>query len=44
MYPDNTVTGITIAIGVLFFISGIISVLTYIQARRHVSDYSKTHL
>lgn len=39
MYPDNTVTGITIAIGVLFFISGIISVLTYIQARRHVSDY-----
>lgn len=39
MYPDNTVTGITIAIGVLFFISGIISVLTYIQARRHVTDY-----
>lgn len=39
LYPDNTVTGITIAIGLLFFISGVISVLTYVQARRHVSDY-----
>jgi uncharacterized membrane protein HdeD (DUF308 family) len=39
MYPDNTVTGITIAIGVLFLLSGVISVLTYVQARRHVSDY-----
>ena len=39
IYPDNTVTGITIAIGVLFLVSGVISILTYIQARRHVSDY-----
>jgi hypothetical protein len=39
MYPDNTVTGITIAIGVLFLVSGLISVLTYVHARRHVSDY-----
>ena len=39
MYPDNTVTGITIAIGVLFFVSGLISVLTYFYARRHVSEY-----
>lgn len=39
MYPDNTVTGIAIAIGVLFLVSGVISILTYIQARRHVSDY-----
>lgn len=39
MYPDNTVTGITIAIGVLFLISGVVSVLTYFQARRHVTDY-----
>ena len=39
MYPDNTVTGITIAIGILFLISGVISVLTYLHARRHVSDY-----
>lgn len=39
MYPDNTVTGITIAIGVLFLVSGVISVLTYIHARRNVSEY-----
>ena len=39
MYPDNTVTGITIAIGVLFLISGLISVLTYVHARRNVTDY-----
>ena len=39
LYPDNTVTGITIAIGVLFLVSGIISVLTYVLARRHANDY-----
>lgn len=38
-HPDNTVTGITVAIGILFLLSGLISVLTYIHARRHVSDY-----
>jgi len=38
-YPDNTVTGITIAIGILFFISGLLSVLTYYNARKHVSEY-----
>ena len=38
-FPDNTVTGITIAIGVLFLLSGIISCLTYIQAKRNVSEY-----
>lgn len=38
-YPDNTVQGITIAIGVLFLVSGIISCLTYFVARRHVTDY-----
>ena len=39
-YPDNTVTGIVIAIGVLFTLSGLISVLTYWNARRHVSEYT----
>lgn len=39
-YPDNTVTGIVIAIGVLFVLSGIISVLVYLNARRHVSEFS----
>ena len=39
VYPDNTVTGITIAIGVLFLVSGIISCVTYFWSKRHVSDY-----
>jgi uncharacterized membrane protein HdeD (DUF308 family) len=38
-YPDNTVTGIVITIGVLFALSGLISVLTYVIARRHESEY-----
>ena len=37
-FPDNTVTGITIAIGVLFLLSGVLSCLSYIQARRHASE------
>ncbi|MBQ9671869.1 MAG: DUF308 domain-containing protein [Prevotella sp.] len=39
-YPDNTVTGIVITIGVLFLLSGLVSVLTYINARRHASEYT----
>ena len=38
-YPDNTVTGIVIAIGIMFALSGIISVLTYLNARRNQSEY-----
>ncbi|MBQ8158364.1 MAG: DUF308 domain-containing protein [Prevotella sp.] len=38
-FPDNTVTGIVITIGVLFLLSGIISVLSYMNAKRHASDY-----
>lgn len=38
-YPDNTVTGIVITIGVLFALSGLISVLTYVIARKHESEY-----
>ena len=38
-FPDNTVKGITIAIGLLFLISGLVSVLTYWIARRHLSEY-----
>ena len=42
-YPDNTVTWITIAIGVLFLLSGIISVIVYVNAcRKHVSEYTIT--
>ena len=39
-YPDNTVTWIVVAIGALFALSGLISVLTYLNARRHVSEYT----
>ncbi len=38
-FPDNTVTGITVAIGVLFLASGVISCVTYFWSKRHVSEY-----
>ena len=41
-YPDNTVTWITIAIGVLFLLSGIISMVAYYNAMKHVSEYTIT--
>ena len=41
-YPDNTVTWLTVAIGVLFFLSGVISLVVYINARRNVSEYKIT--
>ena len=41
-YPDNTVTWITIAIGVLFLLSGIISMVAYYHALKNVSEYKIT--
>ena len=38
-FPDNTVTGITIAIGVMFLLSGLVSVLVWWNASRHVTEY-----
>ena len=38
-FPDNTVKGITVAIGVLFFVSGLISCVTYFWSKRNVSEY-----
>jgi len=38
-YPDNTVTWMTVAIGVLFLLSGIISLIVYVNARKHVSEF-----
>lgn len=38
-FPDNTVKGITVAIGVLFLISGVISCVTYFWSKRNVSEY-----
>lgn len=41
-YPDNTVTWITIAIGVLFLLSGVISLIVYYHALKNVSEYKIT--
>ncbi len=41
-YPDNTVTWITVAIGCLFLLSGIISLVVYYHATRKVSEYRIT--
>ncbi len=37
-YREQTVTWITIAIGILFFLSGVISCASYWSARRHQND------
>lgn len=39
-FPDNTVTGIVIAIGILFLLSGVISVLSYLNARRNRNEFT----
>jgi len=41
-YPDLTVTWITLAIGVLFLLSGIISIVVYIHETRHSTEYTIT--
>lgn len=42
MYPNNTPEWITIAIGVIFLLSGIISCLSYLYAINHASEYQIT--
>ena len=39
-YREQTVTWITIAIGILFFLSGVISITTYYGAKRHYESLS----
>ena len=41
-FPDNTVTWITVAIGILFLLSGIISLVVYMNARKKVTEYKIT--
>ena len=41
-YPDNSVTWLTMAIGVLFLLSGIIALISYGIARRHAGEYTIT--
>ena len=38
-YPDNTVVWITMAIGILFFLSGVISCISYLNSRRNTDEY-----
>jgi uncharacterized membrane protein HdeD (DUF308 family) len=38
-YPDNTVTWITVAIGILFLLSGLISLIVYVHERKNVSEF-----
>lgn len=37
-YPDSTVTWLTVAVGVMFLVSGIISCVSYLNARRVASE------
>ena len=37
-YPDDSVTWLTVAIGVLFLLSGIIALMAYLNAKKHASD------
>ena len=41
-YPDSGVTWLTIAIGGLFLLSGIIALIAYWQAKRHAGEYTIT--
>lgn len=41
-YTDQTVTWITLAIGVMFLLSGIFSTLAYLNARKSTSEYNIT--
>ena len=43
-YPDNTVTWITLAIGIMFLLSGVFSTLAYLNARKNPSDYVITDI
>ena len=41
-FPQDGVTWLTIAIGVLFLISGIIALIAYLNARKHAGEYTIT--
>lgn len=41
-YPDNSVTWLTMAIGTLFLLSGIIALISYWNAKRHAGEYTIT--
>ncbi len=41
-FPQDGVTWLTVAIGVLFLVSGIIALIAYMNARKHAGEYTIT--
>ncbi|MBR1688775.1 MAG: DUF308 domain-containing protein [Prevotella sp.] len=41
-FPDDTMRWLTIAIGILFLVSGVIALIAYWNARQHASEYTIT--
>ena len=41
-FPQEGVTWLTMAIGALFLLSGIIALIAYWQARKHAGEYTIT--
>ena len=41
-FPQDGVTWLTIAVGVLFLLSGVIALIAYLNARKHASEYTVT--
>ena len=41
-YPQDGVTWLTVAIGVLFLVSGVIAAIAYMNARKHAGEYTIT--
>ena len=39
-FPQDGVTWLTVAIGVLFLLSGIIALIAYMNAKKHVGEYT----
>ena len=39
-FPKDGVTWLTVAVGVLFLLSGVIAVIAYMNARKHASEYT----
>lgn len=39
-FPKDGVTWLTVAIGVLFLISGVIAIIAYMNARKHAAEYT----
>ena len=39
-FPKDGVTWLTVAVGVLFLITGVIAMIAYLHARKHASEYT----